>query len=74
MLDLTSIQVLQGKEKFQLEVEELLSPLYLCTFEFVLLCITRSLWALRARLLVGGPSGRFRPFGLAFSPSGLLTP
>ena len=39
MLDLTSIQVLQGMEKFQLEVEELLSPLYLCTFEFVLLCI-----------------------------------
>ena len=39
MLDLTSIQVLQGMEKFQLEVEELLSPLYLCTFEFVPLCI-----------------------------------
>ena len=35
---------------------------------------TRSLWALRARLLVGGPSGRFRPFGPAFGPSGLLTP
>ena len=34
---------------------------------------TRSLWALRARLLVGGPSGRFRPFGPAFGPSGLLT-
>ena len=35
--------------------------------------ITRSLWALRARLLVGGPLGRFRPFGPAFGPSGLLT-
>ena len=35
---------------------------------------TRSLWALRARLLVGGPSGHFRPFGPAFGPSGLLTP
>ena len=34
---------------------------------------TRSLWALRARLLVGGPSGRFRPFGPAFGPSGLQT-
>ena len=27
--------------------------------------MTRSLWALRARLLVGGPLGRFRPFGPA---------
>ena len=38
-----------------------------------IMIITRSLWALRARLLVGGPSGRFRPYGPAFGPSGLLT-
>ena len=42
----------------------------LCIYIYI---YTRSLWALRARLLVGDPSGRFRPFGPAFGPSGLLT-
>ena len=44
-----------------------------CCFSIRCLLETRSLWALRAWLLVGGPSGRFRPFGPAFGPSGLLT-
>ena len=41
---------------------------YEATVEMLILFVgnykrTRSLWALRARLLVGGPPGRFRPFG-----------